>query len=747
MKKISLIIIIYIFSIFFNIIFAKNIEVIGLNKLNLNDLNAISSLPLDRDNYDEFELNSIIKSLFNSDLIYDVSYKENLETYIIKIFETPLIENIYINGNLYLKDEDLNNFLNSKINTLLNRNFIQKDITLIENLYLSQGFEGTYVSASTEKYSENKVNLIYEIKEGDRVEIKSINFYGNVSFSTKYLLSKINSKQINFYNFFSSGSNINNAIFQNDLNILKDFYRKSGFDDVDISYNISKNIFNFYVLNFYIEENTRFTLSEVQYSISNDLLNSNEYSSLIKEFENKIFQQDGYFDYFLIEKLINELNELNINKNINKIIDFKYERSDSDFKIIFFDQDSEVLTVNNVDFYGNSITKTKTLMSKIELQPGDYISKSKLEKNNNIIQRLPYINSSSYEIKESSDGTSDILFNIDESKKTGNFLLGGTFNGDLGLGFKTSLNDINFLGSGNEIQADFSLNSEANYFDISYIDYPISNPNLSNRYNISNNELDYVSSFGYKSKEQNIGYSLNFKYSEDLSSSIGIRLSKIQGHSPKNTSDLIITDNIGTDYNSIFKFSISQNNTNNFLYPSEGYSNNLVINLAPKLISDTAYIIATYQGDYYFNIDNTDNYFYISNRVGVGEALDGRLKSINSFSLGGQNFKGFDYRGIGNKTSNNIYAGGKKYFTNTIGYGTSFLFDKKDNIYFRIFTTSGTLWDNDYISQDFKLRTSAGISLDVLSAVGPISFSYAIPIEKSDSDNLRRFNFSIGSVF
>ena len=98
-------------------------------------------------------------------------------------------------------------------------------------------------------------------------------------------------------------------------------------------------------------------------------------------------------------------------------------------------------------------------------------------------------------------------------------------------------------------------------------------------------------------------------------------------------------------------------------------------------------------------------------------------------------------------SSNNIYVGGKKYFTNTIGYGTSFLFDKKDNIYFRLFTTSGTLWDNDYISQDFKLRTSVGITLDVLSAVGPISFSYAIPIEKSDSDNLRRFNFSIGSVF
>jgi len=747
MKNISLTIIIFIFSVFFNIISAKNIEVIGLNKLTLEDLNKISSLPLDRDNYDEFELNSIIKALFNSELIYDVSYEENLDTYIISLFETPLIENVYINGNIYIKDEDLTNLFISQKNNLLNNNSIEKDISLIKRLYLSQGFEGTYVTASTEKYSDNRVNLIYDITEGNRVEIKSIKFYGNLSFSNKYLLSKINSKQVNFYNFFTSGSNINSAIFQNDLNILKDFYRKKGFDDVDVSYNISKNFFNNYELNFYIEENKRFNLSEVKYSFSNDLFNFKEYSSLTKEFEDRISQQGGYFDYYLIEELINDLNEFNNIKNINKTIDFQYERSDSDFKINFFDKDALNLTLNNIEFYGNTITKTKTLLSKIELNPGDYISKFKLEKNNNVIQKLPYINSSSYEIKDNLDGSSDVVFNIDESKKTGNFLIGGTFNGDLGLGLKTSLNDINFLGSGNELQADFSLNSEATFFDISYIDYPINNPNLSNSYNISNSELDYFSSFGYKSKEQNVGYSLNFKYSDDLSSSIGFRLSKIQGHSPKNTSDLSITDNIGTDYNSILKFSISQNNTNDLLYPNEGYSNSLTLNLAPKYISDTSYVIANYQGDYYFSLDSSDNYFYISNRVGVGEALDGRLKTINSFSLGGQNFKGFDYRGIGSRTSNNIYVGGKKYFTNTIGYGTSFLFDKKDNIYFRLFTTSGTLWDNDYISQDFKLRTSVGISLDVLSAVGPISFSYAIPIEKSDSDNLRRFNFSIGSVF
>ena len=43
------------------------------------------------------------------------------------------------------------------------------------------------------------------------------------------------------------------------------------------------------------------------------------------------------------------------------------------------------------------------------------------------------------------------------------------------------------------------------------------------------------------------------------------------------------------------------------------------------------------------------------------------------------NFKGFDYRGIG-PFDNKVYLGGNKYVTSTIGYGSSFLFDEKDNI-------------------------------------------------------------------
>ena len=85
------------------------------------------------------------------------------------------------------------------------------------------------------------------------------------------------------------------------------------------------------------------------------------------------------------------------------------------------------------------------------------------------------------------------------------------------------------------------------------------------------------------------------------------------------------------------------------------------------------------------------------------------------------NFKGFDYRGIGPK-QDNIYVGGNKFFTSSFGYGGSFLFDDSDNINTKLFYSLGSIWDSDYTSDnDLKLRSSIGVSFDVLSAIGPIS--------------------------
>ena len=175
--------------------------------------------------------------------------------------------------------------------------------------------------------------------------------------------------------------------------------------------------------------------------------------------------------------------------------------------------------------------------------------------------------------------------------------------------------------------------------------------------------------------------------------------------------------------------------------------NKINFEISPTNISDDTYFKIKFNNDIYLGSDEKDSFFFISNRIGLADSFDNNLKTINAFSLGGLNFKGFDYRGVG-PTRGSTYLGGNNFYTVTLGHGGQFLFDKKDNINFRSFITSGSIWGSDYTSNnDFKNRLSAGISIDILTAVFPISFSYAVPLQKEEDDKERRFNFTIGTSF
>ena len=131
MKLINYIFLIF-FIFFFNNIHAKEINFLGLKKLNSNDLQTLSNIDLTKDNYTLDEVNSIIQDLYKSDLISDINLEVLENSYSIYIKEAKRIENIYINGNVILKDDDIVSKLSSKPDFLFNKNDIIKDINLIK---------------------------------------------------------------------------------------------------------------------------------------------------------------------------------------------------------------------------------------------------------------------------------------------------------------------------------------------------------------------------------------------------------------------------------------------------------------------------------------------------------------------------------------------------------------------------------------------------------------------------------------
>ena len=716
----------------------------GLSKLDENDIQTLTEIDIYKDNYSKDEINKILKDLNNSKLISDIKYTETKDNHFIFISETLIIDNIYINGNTFVTNEVLLSNITSKTNRLLDKDKIIYDIDLINNLYKTQGYNFSSVDVKTEKFN-NKVNLIFSINEGYVSKLSNISFKGNKSFSYNYIYSLIKSKPNNFYNIFSSGSNLNTETFEFDRNKIITFYKGKGFFDVKVSYSLYKNSFSKYNLDFFINEGDRFKIDNINYEF---LDNSDQslFSSENKDFIKKIKKNNNFFDNQIINSHLINLNEILYSKNlIGNNFTYNYLIEDNTYNLYIIESKTTPKTVNVISINGNSITKDKTLRSKLSIEPGDYLNKYKLKKSQEDLSKLKYVNSVKVSEIENNSLT-DIEFKIDENTKTGNFLLGGNFSGDTGFGLGLGLKDYNILGTGNEIDLSINVNAEKSLYSLKYSQYNLLNSNLINTYSLFNQESDLSSSFGFKTRNQGFGYNLSYSANESLSFSLGAEYESIEGHSASNNNSYI-TDNISNFDQIVLNFIINKNTTNNFLYPTDGYHNRLSLKISPEEISDDSYYRALLSSKIYKKFNQSDNFLFFNNNLGIADSFSGNLKTINAFSLGGLNFKGFDYRGVG-PIDNKIYLGGNKYFTSTLGYGSSFLFDDKDNINLKLFTTFGSIWDSDYSSNnDLKLRSSAGISFDLITAVGPVSFSYAIPLQKQNNDDIREFNFSIGTSF
>ena len=736
----------FFFCFIFQNVSAKPLTIDGLSKYTLNDIQSITSVDIYNNNLELIDIDLLIKELTLSDLIYELDFEEFNDSFFIKLYESNIIENIFINNNVWIEDDVIKQNLASQTNFFLNKNNIKNDIEIIKTIYKSNGFQNISIISKVEKYSDDRINLIYEVTENNQQKIGLIKFIGNKSFSDKYLNSIIESQSIKFYNIFKSGSNFNYTVFDFDKNKIISSYKNEGFFDVRVSYLLEKSTFNNNILTFYIDEGYRTKIENIKFNFSDQLLNSLDKS--IYELNKKIKNNNSYYDKNLIDQYLEIFNDNLVSSNIfNKSIEIElFQKQNYLLDIIFKTLPKEPIVINQIEITGNSITKSKTIRSKIFIEPGEYLNQFTLDKSMKTLNNYPYIKNVNVS-KKINDQLADINIDIEENKQTGNILLAGTFNADTGAGVTFSIEDQNIFGSGNSISSNFNLNSEDIKFDINYKQYPILNPNLTNTYSILNQDNDYTNSFGYKASRRGLGYFINFNQNDDLSYGAGINYETFKGHSPVNTTSQSINDNIGNFENFNLKFSLNYDTTNSYLNPTNGHTNKIDFIISPENISDSSFYKFVITNKNYKKLEKSENYIFLNNKYGYAKSLNSKLKTINAFGLGGLNFKGFDYKGIG-PYDGNIYLGGNEFFTSTIGYGSSFIFDDKDNINIKFFLTTGSIWNSDYASSsDIDLRTSIGSSFDFITAVGPISFSYAVPIQKNNSDKTRPFNFSIGTSF
>ena len=153
---------------------------------------------------DAAKIDSALKALYASGLFQDIRISHSGSRLVVTVVEAPVIDRLAFEGNNKIKDEQLTQELQSKARGTLSRAMVQADVQRIIEVYHRNGRFDVQVTPKIIERPNNRVDLIFEIREGEKTGVKSIIFVGNHAYSDYRLKEVIKTSTSNFLSFLQT---------------------------------------------------------------------------------------------------------------------------------------------------------------------------------------------------------------------------------------------------------------------------------------------------------------------------------------------------------------------------------------------------------------------------------------------------------------------------------------------------------------------------------------------------------------
>ena len=220
---------------------------------------------------DPAAIDAALKELYATGLFTDVKISHAGNRVLVVVVENQTIGVVAFEGNKKLKDADLSKFVQSKAGGPLSRELIQSDVIHILDLYRQHGYFDAHVVPKTidaKKGDKNdRINLVFEIKEGDKLAVKEIQFAGNAAFSPTKLKGVVKTGVTNPLSFLLDNDTYDADRVDDDKDLLRHFYRAHGYADVRVfstaSYDADKKGT---IVTFKIDEGPQYRFGKVEIS-------------------------------------------------------------------------------------------------------------------------------------------------------------------------------------------------------------------------------------------------------------------------------------------------------------------------------------------------------------------------------------------------------------------------------------------------------------------------------------------------
>ncbi|MDP7543154.1 MAG: POTRA domain-containing protein, partial [Alphaproteobacteria bacterium] len=180
-----------------------NIIVVGNQRIEAATILSYMDIAIG-DSITQSRLNQALKTLYGTGLFSDVNLVRDGDTLVVQVSENPIINRLVFEGNEDISDETLESETQLRPRVVYTRSKVQNDTKRILEIYRRSGRFAAKVDPQIIELPENRVNLVFTIKEGGVTRVDRINFINNRRFSDSTLQGVILTKEKRWYRFFSS---------------------------------------------------------------------------------------------------------------------------------------------------------------------------------------------------------------------------------------------------------------------------------------------------------------------------------------------------------------------------------------------------------------------------------------------------------------------------------------------------------------------------------------------------------------
>jgi outer membrane protein insertion porin family len=716
------------------------------------------------------DIDGAVKALFGTGLFSDVQINQVGSTLVVKVAEYQVVNQVLFQNNKKLKDNALAAAVQLKPRGTFSQATLDADVESVKAAYKRIGRDDVTVTTQVMELGDNRVNVVFNIAEGDRTQIAAINFVGNSAYSSRRLSDIINTKRSSWLSFVLRDDVYDDDKLRADQELLRRFYYNHGYADFQVVSAVGEldSATNKYTVTITVQEGDRYTFGDVSVESTIPEVDGKSLESVIETHKGDVYNAKN------VEDSIIALTE--------KVAGSGYAfaqvtpRGDRNFEnhtisvVYTIDQGTKAY-IERIEIRGNDRTRDYVIRREFDVSEGDAFNQVLIQRAKKRLENLNYFEKVDISTVPGSQPDQVVLVVDVVEKSTGEFSVGAGYStgGDTaGPSVEGSVTERNFLGRGQFIKVSAGGGKNSRDYSLSFTEPYFLGRRIAAGFDIYKSTREYDNNYDSDTTGATIRFGLPITDSITTQLAYNISQEKYEVDdgcltggvyvpgSPCNISTAILD---GIDQSPWIKSSVSlglvYNTIDDMKNPHEGIYANTTVEVA-GLGGDAKFVKITGRGSVYQTLsESLDLVGLLSGGAGhvEGYGSDG-LRIFDQFQSTDRMIRGFAYGGIGPVDPlTGDHLGGTTYFNASAEAQFPLpVVPESFGLRGAVFADAATLYGSQVTSvaqesTDMQLRASVGVGLMWASPFGPIRIDYAIPVKKEARDDVQEFNFGISTRF